>query len=568
MKNLVKVLLILVTPLIILPIESNGQHTRRFVAEWEPAHGTLIRWPLGIPSGLVVELAKDDSLYLLVASNYHRDQAINTFSSWNVNLDHCRFVIAPTNSHWTRDWGPHYVFDEQGVGGIADPYFDGYPWVPGCNVDAAQGKIFQSNRSKETLYELDNLINGILAQNFACPLTSLPIYLTGGNIMADGRSTAVATQQMLDENYPGFTEQQFRQIAEESLGITNFIIVDNPEVNGIQHIDCYAKFLNERTILVKEVDTWNWEYACCEALAEHLGSELNCYGEPYQIERIYCGSYNGNEVAAYTNSLILNKKVLVPLFGISSDAEALETYERTMPGYEVIGFDWSAWYYYDALHCRTMGIFDRQMLRIEHKPLDGIVTFEGIPEFEALIDDRSEAGLLGDELLLYWRQQGDELWYEEIFIPMAAADSFYTVIPTPTSGTTYEYYLSAKDNTGRHETLPRTAPDGFYSFTYEDVTAIEKFIAQQMTLTVQPSVFSGSTNIIIQNHSNNSNLSIWSLSGDKIRNWKLNGNSQQTITWDGCNPKGVKQPQGMYIIKLETPSKTLIKKAILTSQNI
>ena len=36
----------------------------RVVAEWEPAIGTMIRWPLGIPSDLVVELASDDILYL------------------------------------------------------------------------------------------------------------------------------------------------------------------------------------------------------------------------------------------------------------------------------------------------------------------------------------------------------------------------------------------------------------------------------------------------------------------------------------------------------------------------
>ena len=39
---------------------------QRIVAEWEPAIGTMIRWPLGIPSDLVVELASDDVLYVLV----------------------------------------------------------------------------------------------------------------------------------------------------------------------------------------------------------------------------------------------------------------------------------------------------------------------------------------------------------------------------------------------------------------------------------------------------------------------------------------------------------------------
>jgi hypothetical protein len=42
------------------------QEAVRMCAEWEPALGTLTRWPLGIPSALVVELAEDDSLYVLV----------------------------------------------------------------------------------------------------------------------------------------------------------------------------------------------------------------------------------------------------------------------------------------------------------------------------------------------------------------------------------------------------------------------------------------------------------------------------------------------------------------------
>ena len=112
---------------------------RRMVAEWEPAFGTLIRWPLGIPGELVAELALDDSLYVLVENPGQQAQATATFQSYGVNMNHCRFVEADTYSHWTRDWGPHYVFDENGQAGIADPLFDGYPWVPGCNGACRRG---------------------------------------------------------------------------------------------------------------------------------------------------------------------------------------------------------------------------------------------------------------------------------------------------------------------------------------------------------------------------------------------------------------------------------------------
>jgi agmatine/peptidylarginine deiminase len=278
---------------VILSVSSYSQENPRFVAEWEPAWGTLIRWPLGIPSDLVVSLAISDSLYVLVESPYQRDQAISTFENWGVNMDFCKFIFAPTYSHWTRDWGPHYVFNSDGIAGIADPVFDGYPWVPGCNSNKENIKYMKG-------YEEDDAVNIILADSFNCPIIDLSVYLTGGNIMVDGFGTAISTQQMIDENIPLVNQDDFFKIMKDSAGITNYITVDNPEVYGIQHIDCYAKYLDESTILVKQVDEWHPEYNCCEMLAEHLASETDCWGDPYNIIRIYCGSYNGTEVAAYT----------------------------------------------------------------------------------------------------------------------------------------------------------------------------------------------------------------------------------------------------------------------------
>ena len=59
---------------------------RRVIAEWEPALGTMISWPLGIPTDLVVELASDDILYVLVETNNQQEQAINNFNNWGIKL--------------------------------------------------------------------------------------------------------------------------------------------------------------------------------------------------------------------------------------------------------------------------------------------------------------------------------------------------------------------------------------------------------------------------------------------------------------------------------------------------
>ncbi|MBN2174760.1 MAG: agmatine deiminase family protein [Bacteroidales bacterium] len=546
----------------IFPLTVISQQQRRFVAEWEPAWGTLIRWPLGIPSELVVELAEDDSLYVMVESNYQRDQALDAFNAWNVNINHCRFLYAPTYSHWTRDWGPHYIFNEQGIAGIADPIFNGYPWVPGCPPSGYKPEHSNSIRAGILGWEEDDAVNIALADSFNCPLIALPVYLTGGNIMVDGYQTAISTQQMLDENFPIANEEVFRQMAEDSLGISNYIIVNNPEVHGIQHIDCYAKFLDEETILVKQVDTWNPEYECCEALAEHLGNELSCFGNPFNIIRIYCGAYNGTEVAAYTNSLILNKKVLVPTFNIASDESALQTYADAMPGYEVIGFDWEGWYYYDALHCRTMGIFDRKMLRIGHKPLEGEISFSGLPFIKALIDDRSDAGLVEDDLLLHWREQGTTFWYTVEFYPMEYPDSFYSFIPYPVIGTTYEYYIAAADSSGRNETMPRTAPEKLFSFTVSDLTTQENEYSNLSEFSVQPTIFTEGVEITFPGVKE-ANLCIWSMNGQLVRKWHYNQIGKAgKIHWDGKSMTGEDCSEGMYLVAFIEKNGVQVKKIV------
>lgn len=539
-----------------------AQHQRRFVAEWEPAWGTLIRWPLGIPSSLVVELASDDSLYVIVANQSQKQQAVNTFTSWNVNLNHVQFITAPTNSHWTRDWGPHYVFNEQGVAGIADPVFTGYPWVPGCFSSSAFSEPNEVNIKDEARYANDNLVNGVLASAFNCPLISLPMFMTGGNVMVDGRQTAVSTQQMLDENFPGITGVQFRKYAADSLGITNFIIVSNPEVHGIQHIDCYAKFLNEETILVKKVPTTHPEYNCCEALASALANENNAYGQPYTIIRIFCGNYSGNNSAAYTNSYILNKKVLVPLFGISHDQQALQVYQNAMPGYEVIGFQWSSWYHYDALHCRVMGIFDRYMLRIEHKPLRGNIVFRGIPVIKAHMDARSETGLVPDSLRLFWRVAGQQTWNVQILINEPGSDSLGAIIPGSIPGNTYEYYISASDYSGRTETHPPAAPAGFHTFTFAGSNSEIYYGQRTNKLLIEPSVFRTTASIRLEHPVRAGKISIWSTAGIKVREFEIAEQGFQ-VSWDGTDQSGNLLPPGIYIVHYVGNGSAIVEKCML-----
>ena len=99
-----KYLLILIINLLLSNIPE-----KRVVAEWETALGTMIRWPLGIPSSLVIELASDDILYVLVETSNQQNQAINSFNNYGVNMSNVVFIDTDTYSHWTRDHGPQFI---------------------------------------------------------------------------------------------------------------------------------------------------------------------------------------------------------------------------------------------------------------------------------------------------------------------------------------------------------------------------------------------------------------------------------------------------------------------------
>lgn len=555
-----------------LPAQPKADPTppMRMCAEWEPAFGTLIRWPLGIPSSLVVELAADDSLYVLVETSGQENQATSTFQAWGVDLDHVRFVRANTYSHWTRDWGPHSVFDGNGLYGITDPQFDGYPWVPGCFMDTEPrpqppmaapnawvrpaGSAGFADRFGRG-YEEDDAVNAALATEFACPLHAMPAFCTGGNIMTDGQGIAFSTRRMVNENAYQWTESEFRVLAEIYLGVTDYRFLDDPEVYGIQHIDCYAKLLDEETVLVKQVAPSHPEYECVERLANQIAAQPNCYGRPYDVVRIYCGNYETNTAAAYTNSLILNQKVLVPLFGISSDAGALATYSEAMPGYQVIGIPYGAWYDYDALHCRTMGIFDRHMLRLLHRRLDAEMPQQGGYQIHVMIDDRSEAGLVADDLRLYWQAEGAPAW-ESIPLTAARADSFVAEIPWQPVGTTIAYYVTAGDATGRFETLPRTAPDGYYRFTVIDNPAFVAGELPQPRLRLEPSVGAGAVRLQLEcPAAGQVAVEVFDVMGRRVRTVTrgIRPAGSYALRWDGCNGAGQPCPAGVYLVRASAP---------------
>ena len=99
--------------------------------------------------------------------------------------------------------------------------------------------------------------------------------------------------------------------------------------------------------------------------------------------------------------------------------------------------------------------------------MDAVVVSADSYRVDVIIRDYSGAGLLDDALQLSWRLRGEREWHVNVLEPTSEPAVFSAFIPGNSSGQAIEYYLSAEDHTGRQESLPRTAPEGFYTFMIE-----------------------------------------------------------------------------------------------------
>jgi hypothetical protein len=315
-------------------------------------------------------------------------------------------------------------------------------------------------------YRSDDTAAAAVAQALGGRHDQLPIALTGGNVAFDGLGTGFASQILLAENRAkGVSEDQFLSILRQELGVARFHTLPHFERIGIQHIDCLFKLLDPERILVKRAPPGHPAFEAIERAACLLSRLTNSYGRPYQILRIDTPPYHRNKMANYTNSVIVNRRIYVPLFGISADPAALATWRAAMPGYEVIGFPYEGWTYTDALHCRVRGIWDPHMLYLVHRPMDTCVPWASKFTFVVHVRDYSGAGLIGDQLYLAWRGQGSPDWKTTRLQPAAQGHAFRATIEGVRPGQTVEYFFSAASRSGRQETLPRVAPQGSYTFT-------------------------------------------------------------------------------------------------------
>ena len=292
-------------------------------AEFDSLSGIIFSWR-GFPTlltQLIKEAAEEDTAWVIVNSSTEENSVSATLSSNGVNMSHVSFETVQSNSVWIRDYGPWWIYDEIGDLAVIDLVY---------------------NRPRP----LDDAFPETFAGIYNTDFFGTNLTQAGGNMLLDGKGVVIVSDIIFDatEGFdPVLTQAELEETMLNYFGVHKVIVVPHMEYDGTGHVDMFVKILNDTTIIVGEYASASTaagnNYAITNGVASQLAAETNGAGRPYTIERMLMPPYSGGVTYTYINSLIVNKKIFVPVYGFSTDQQVLDQYETIVPGYEAIGFD-------------------------------------------------------------------------------------------------------------------------------------------------------------------------------------------------------------------------------------
>lgn len=433
----------------------------RTSAEWEEVEYLVLSWEDGFKSILkqIVEAAVKECKVIIAAGN-NASGVESYLQSKGVDLSKVTILKERTNTIWIRDFAANTIYsNDVGERALVDwiynrprPKDDVLPYA---HAKALNIPLYKTTSGK------DDLVN------------------TGGNFMSDGLGNAFASELILEENRAGNSynvsaksESQIDNIMQRYMGINRYVKMETLPYDGIHHIDMHMKLLNEETLLVSKYPDG---IADGPQIEENIGYILNNFkspfGTPYIIKRIDSpkdknGRYpdSNGSYCTFSNSVIINKTILVPVYRKEVNEKALNTYRELMPGYKVIGIDVdnngeNLIAQSGAIHCITHTIGVENPLLIVHQPIKASNSSKTI-EIKSMIKHNS--GIKNAKVL--WRKKGDASFKATEMI-LSNKDNWSAVLPSEASTYDVEYYIEATANSGKTLTRPLVAPKGYWTIT-------------------------------------------------------------------------------------------------------
>jgi len=326
----------------------------RMPAEWEKHEATWLAWPHNRDTWADIE--KIEEAYAEIVKNIHAGEKVNLLVngvseeqaakkrlvSANIDIKKVFFYRIRTVDAWIRDYGPTFILNKKE------------------NKLAMVKWNFNAWGNKHQELTKDDRIPFDINKKIGLPMFKPSIALEGGSIDVNGSGVCMTTEQcLLNKNRnPHLTKNELEDYLKKYLGVSCVIWlkggIAGDDTDG--HIDDIARFVNDNTVLCSFADKGGINY---DALAENFNilKECKINSQKLNVIKLPLPELNFNESllpASYANFYIGNSAVLVPVFGESSDAEALNTIKKIFPDRKVVSINCKELVYgFGAIHCIT-----------------------------------------------------------------------------------------------------------------------------------------------------------------------------------------------------------------------
>jgi len=308
----------------------------RLPAEWESQAGVMLTWPhdrtdwaptldgaLPIFARIASTISLDEPIINVCRDTTHQAHVASLLAEKHAHRPNLRFAISPSNDTWARDHAPITTLqDDQPV--LNDFAFDGW------------GGKFPA--------DLDNAINRQLDRQQVFDGTTMrthALVLEGGAIESDGLGTLLATRSSVlsKKRNPDLSDGQVEDILRETLGIRRFLWLEHGEISGDDtdaHVDILARFVDPHTIVYSSAPPDDADHPGLQAMLDQLKTFRDPDGNPYRlVELPFPGvlrdSAGRRLSASYANFLIINSAVLVPVYGVEPDRQAISLLQDCFP---------------------------------------------------------------------------------------------------------------------------------------------------------------------------------------------------------------------------------------------
>ena len=328
--------------------------SRKLPAEWEKQSFLQLTFPhqesdwsyiLDEVNACFVEIIETASRFqdvLVVCDNVER------VKSYFKSTQNIYFIQAESNDTWARDHGGITVI-ENGNAVIHDYIFNGW----GNKFDAGL-----DNQITKKLFE-----KGVFEN---CSIKTFDLVLEGGSLESDGKGTILTTSAcLLSKNRnEHLSKIQIEQLLKENFGAERILWLNHGYLAGDDtdsHIDTLARFCDEKTIAYVGCENPEDEhYEVLQQMKKELQQFGDFEGNSYKLVEVplpdACFDSDGTRLpATYANFTIINKAVLVPVYGVSQDEKALDILQNCFPDRKVIGLNCRVLIeQHGSLHCVTM----------------------------------------------------------------------------------------------------------------------------------------------------------------------------------------------------------------------